>query len=34
MVAASPISTICPRYITAMVWLMCATAARSWVMKR
>ncbi len=23
-----------PRYITAMVWLMCATAARSWAMKR
>ena len=31
---ASPISTIFPRYITAICWLMCATAARSCAMKR
>src|SRR5207247_1694231 len=29
-----PVSTIFPRYITAIVWLMCATAARSCAMKR
>jgi len=27
-------STILPRYITAIRWLMCATVARSWPMKR
>src|SRR5499425_824582 len=32
--SAGPISTILPRYITAIVWLMCATAARSCAMKR
>src|SRR5262249_56037820 len=32
--SASPLSTILPRYITAIVWLMWATAARSWAMKR
>src|SRR5262249_52440535 len=32
--SAAPISTILPRYITAIVWLMWATAARSWAMKR
>src|SRR5262245_10577678 len=34
MVSASPVSTIFPRYMTAMVWLMWATAARSWAMNR
>ncbi len=33
-VDAAPISTTRPRYITAIVWLMCATAARSCAMKR
>jgi hypothetical protein len=28
-VRASPLSTILPRYMTAIVWLICATAARS-----
>ena len=31
---ASPVSTILPRYMTAIVWLICATAARSWAMNR
>ena len=31
---ASPHSTILPRYMTAIAWLMCATAARSCAMKR
>src|SRR5438132_869337 len=32
--SASPHSTILPRYMTAILWLMWATAARSWAMKR
>ena len=30
----SAVSTIWPRYITAIRWLMCATVARSWPMNR
>ena len=30
----SPTSTILPRYITAMRWLMWVTVARSWPMNR